>query len=60
MIRDYRTLIDAHIQGKDPLSLELIAVEEDLQGLVKDRDRARMEKTQELHQQIKGLSEMEL
>ncbi|UCE84132.1 MAG: U32 family peptidase [Deltaproteobacteria bacterium] len=60
MIRDYRTLIDAHIQGKDPLSLELIAVEEDLQGLVKDRDRARMEKTRELHQQIKGFSEMEL
>jgi putative protease len=60
MIRDFRLLIDVHLQGKDPAEPELIAVEEDLQRLVEDRDRARMEKTRELHLQIKGLSEMEV
>jgi putative protease len=59
MIRAYRTLIDAYIQGRDPADSELVEVEENLLRLVKDRDRARMEKTKELHQQIKGLSEME-
>ncbi len=59
MIRDYRTLINAHLQGRDSAEPDLIAVERDLQRLVNDRDRARMEKTRELHQQIKGLSEME-
>ena len=59
MIRDYRKLIDAHLQGTDSGEPELIAIEEDLHRLVKDRDRARMEKTRELHQQIEGVSKME-
>jgi hypothetical protein len=37
----------------------LITVEENLEDLVKDRDRARKQKTKELHQHIKGLSDME-
>jgi putative protease len=56
MIHNYRILIDAHAQERNPLEAELSAVEEDLQRLVKDRDRARMEKTRELHQQIKGIN----
>jgi len=59
MIRAYRTLIDAHLQGRDITESELVEVEENLLRLVKDRDRARTEKTKELHQQIKDLSEME-
>jgi putative protease len=55
MIRDYRTLIDAYRAGRDPQDPELIAVESDLDLLVQDRDRARMEKTKELHGQIQGL-----
>ena len=60
MIRDYRLLIDAYRQGKSLADPEVITVEQDLQKLVKDRDQARMEKTRELHQQIKGLSEAEI
>ena len=59
MIRSYRILIDVHLQGKDTGDPEIIAVEEELKRLANDRDRARWEKTKELHQQIKGLSEME-
>jgi putative protease len=59
MISDYRFLIDAHLQGKDLSESKLVAVEEDLNRLVRDRDLARLEKTRELHQQIKGLSEFE-
>jgi putative protease len=59
MIRSYRILIDAHLQDRDPTDGELVKVEESLFRLVKDRDRARAEKTKELHQQIRGLSEME-
>ncbi|UCG13407.1 MAG: U32 family peptidase [Deltaproteobacteria bacterium] len=60
MIHDYRILIDAHLRGRDPVDPELVAVEEELQRLVEDRDRARMEKTRELHHQIKGLREQEI
>jgi len=59
MIRSYRILIDSHLQGKDSGEPELIAVEDELKRLATDRDRARWEKTKELHRQIKGLSEME-
>jgi putative protease len=55
MIRDYRTLIDAYREGRDPQDLDLAAVERDLDLLVQERDRARMEKTKELHGQIRGL-----
>jgi len=55
MIRDYRTLIDAYREGRDPQEPELTAVERDLESLVQERDRARMEKTKELHRQIRGL-----
>jgi putative protease len=60
MIRDYRILIDAHLQRNDLTEPGLISVEEDLYRLVEDRDRARLEKTRELHQQIKGLADMEV
>lgn len=59
MIRAYRILIDGYLQGRDPADPDVVGVEEDLHRLVEDRDRARKEKTKELHQQIKGLSEME-
>ena len=55
MIRAYRMLIDAYLEGKDPRDQELILADEDIRRLAKDRDRARMEKTRELHQQIKGI-----
>lgn len=56
MIQCYRTLIDAYLQETDPLDADLLAVEQDLHSIVEDRDRARMEKTRELHRQIKGLA----
>lgn len=55
MIRDYRILIDAYRQGRDTHDPELVAVERDLELHVQERDRARMEKTRELHRQIQGL-----
>ena len=55
MIHAYRTLINAYLEGKDSSNKELITAEEDIRRLAKDRDRARMEKTRELHQQIKGI-----
>jgi putative protease len=55
MIHNYRTLIDGYRQGINPLEPELVASEKELHGLVEDRDRARTEKTRELHQQIKGI-----
>jgi putative protease len=55
MIHAYRILIDAHVQGGDIHQPKLLAADEDIQRLAADRDRARMEKTRELHQQIKGI-----
>jgi putative protease len=55
LINAYRTLIDAHLAGKQSLDPELVDVNEEIRLLVQDRDRARMEKTRELHQQIKGI-----
>ena len=55
MIHAYRTLIDAHLAGKQSLDPDLVPVNEEIRLLVQDRDRARMEKTRELHQQIKGI-----
>ena len=55
MIHAYRILIDAHVQGQNIHHPQLLAADEDIQRLAADRDRARMEKTRELHQQIKGI-----
>ncbi len=55
MIHAYRIHIDRHAQGKDLGEPELIAADEDIRRLALERDQVRMEKTRELHQQIKGI-----
>ena len=55
MIHGYRTLIDAHLEGKSLQDSQLVAADKEIQILVQERDKARMEKTRELHQQIKGI-----
>jgi len=55
MIHAYRILIDGFIEGKDLQDPKMTAADEDIKRLAKDRDRARIEKTRELHQQIKGI-----
>ena len=55
MIHAYRILIDGFIEGKDLQDPKMAAADEDIKRLAKDRDRARIEKTRELHQQIKGI-----
>jgi putative protease len=55
MIHAYRTLIDGFRQGKDLLDPKMATADKDIKRLAKDRDRARMEKTRELHQKIKGI-----
>ena len=55
MIHAYRTLIDGFRQDKDLLDPKMATADKDIKRLAKDRDRARMEKTRELHQKIKGI-----
>ena len=55
MIYAYRLLIDGYAKGKNPGDPEMSTANESIRHLAQDRDRARMEKTRELHQQIKGI-----
>jgi U32 family peptidase len=55
MIHAYRLLIDGYVKGKNPDDPEMSDANENIRHLAQDRDRARMEKTRELHQQIKGI-----
>jgi putative protease len=55
MIHGYRVLIDGFVEKKKLSDPEMTAADESIHRLAKDRDRARMEKTRELHQQIKGI-----
>ena len=55
MIHAYRILIDGFTGKKKYSDSEMTAADESIRRLAKDRDRARMEKTSELHQQIKGI-----
>jgi putative protease len=55
MIQAYRLLIDGYMKGKNSDDPEMSDANENIRRLAQDRDRARMEKTRELHQQIKGI-----
>lgn len=55
MIHAYRILIDGFIEGKGLQDPKMATADKNIQCLAKDRDRARMEKTRELHHQIKGI-----
>jgi putative protease len=55
MIGCYRQLIDAHMRGDDINGPFYQKIQDRLADLVAERDRARMEKTKELHRSIVGL-----
>jgi putative protease len=55
MIHAYRILIDGFTGKKNYSDSEMTAAGESIRRLAKNRDRARMEKTRELHQHIKGI-----
>jgi len=55
MIYAYRILIDGFSGKKKYSDSEMTSADQSIRRLAKDRDRARMEKTRELHQQIKGI-----
>ncbi len=55
MISLYRQMIEAHRTGRSYNEPELLALQDQLDSIRKDRDRVRLEKTHELHRNIKGL-----